>query len=127
MPKSYYLSNIILDSALRSQAFTVPTAAYLALFTVMPTAGGGGTEVSGGAYSRQIVVFSPPVNGVSSNTADVTYSIATVPWGTVVGFGVYDNSSGGNLLYFNTLSSPRNVQINDQLRFPVGQLQASEQ
>ncbi len=126
MPKSYYLSNANLSSALRGQAFTPPAAAYVALFTTMPTAGGGGVEVSGGAYARQIGAFTVPVNGQCTNASDVTFPIATVPWGMVLGFGVYDSSMGGNLLYFNLLSTSRNVVINDQIRFPAGQLIATE-
>lgn len=126
MPKSYYLSNGLLNSALRGQAFNVPASAYLALFTTMPTAGGGGVEVSGGAYTRQIAAFAAPVNGQCLNSADILFGVATAPWGNVIGYGLYDASSGGNLLYFNLLSTPRNVLVNDQLRFPAGQLIGTE-
>jgi len=126
MPKTYYLDNSFLSAALRQVPYTSPLAVYVALHTAAPTVGGGGTEVSGGSYARQTVVFSAPVNGQSTNVADVLFPIATVAWGTIVAFGVYDASSGGNLLYFNNLSTPRNVQINDQVRFPAGQLIASE-
>lgn len=126
MPKTYYLDNSFLNAALRQVAYTSPVAVYVALFTAAPGVGGGGTEVSGGAYARQTVVFSAPVNGQCSNVADVLFPIATAAWGTVTAFGIYDASSGGNLLYFNNLSTPRNVQINDQVRYPAGQLIASE-
>jgi hypothetical protein len=127
MPKSYYLSNSILDSVLRGQAFTPPPAAYVALFTTMPTAGGGGVEVSGGSYARQIGAFTVPVNGQSVSASDIVFPLATAPWGIVLGYGLYDASMGGNLLYFNTLSTSRNVLLNDQIRFPAGQLVGSEQ
>lgn len=126
MPKTYFLDNSFLNAALRQVAYTSPVAVYVALFTAAPTVAGGGTEVSGGAYARQTVVFTAPVNGQCSNVADVLFPIATSAWGTIVAFGVYDAASGGNLLYFNNLSTPRNVQINDQVRFPSGQLIASE-
>jgi hypothetical protein len=127
MPKSYYLSNKVLDAALRSIAYTSPIAAYVALFTVAPTQVGGGTEVTGGGYARQTVAWNAPSSGQMTNSADVLYPVASVAWGTVVAFGVYDASSGGNLLYYNNLSAPRIVGINDQIRFPSGQLVASEQ
>jgi hypothetical protein len=127
MPKSYYLSNSVLNSALRGQSFTVPPAAYVALFTTLPTPGGGGVEVSGGDYSRQIATFTVPVNGQCVNAADVLFPVAAAPWGTVVGYGLYDSSMGGNLLYFNSLSTPRNVVVTDQIRFPASQLVGSEQ
>jgi len=126
MPKTYYLDNAFINAALRQTPFASPLTIYAALFTAAPTASGGGTEVSGGGYSRQTVTFSSPVNGLASNTTDVVFPLAAASWGTVVAFGLYDQSVGGNLLYFNLLSVPRTVAINDQVRFPVGQLIASE-
>ena len=126
MPKTTYLDNNFINAALRQIPFTSPLAVYLALYTTAPTVGGGGVEVSGGSYARQIVVFTAPVLGVSSNNADVLFPVASVAWGTIVAFGVFDASAGGSLLYFNTLSTPRTVLINDQVRFPLGQLIASE-
>lgn len=126
MPKTYYLDNSMINAALRATPYTSPIAVYLALFTVSPTVGGGGTEVTGGSYARQPIIWTAPINGQSSNVADALFPVASAAWGTIVAFGVYDASSGGNLLYFNTLSTPRNVQINDQVRFPSGQLIASE-
>jgi len=126
MPKTYYLDNAFVNAALRNTPFASPPTVYAALFTVAPTAGGGGTEVAGGGYARQAVMFTLPANGVTSNAADVIFPIAMAPWGTLVAFGLYDQSVGGNLLYFNMLSVPRSVAVNDQVRFPVGQLIASE-
>ena len=126
MPKTFYLDNAFINAALRNTPFASSPTIYAALFTVAPTASGGGTEVSGAGYARQTVTFSVPVNGLSSNTADVVFPLAAAPWGTIVAFGIYDQSVGGNLLYFNLLSVPRTVAVNDQVRFPVGQLIASE-
>lgn len=126
MPKSYYLDNSMLNAALRGISFTPPTTVYVALFTVIPTVSGGGTEVTGGNYVRQTVSFVTPANGQTSNTSDVLFPIASASWGTVVAFGLYDAASAGNLLYFNQLSVSRTVAINDQVKFPVGQLIVTE-
>lgn len=126
MPKSTYLDNVFINAALRNTPFTPPTLIYVALFTVAPGVGGGGTEVSGGAYARQTVVFSAPSLGSASNTVDINFPIATLDWGTLVAFALYDASSGGNLLYFGNLSTSRTVLTNDQVRFPAGQLICSE-
>lgn len=126
MPKSYYLSDKFLNAALRNIAYVSPAQTYLALFTVAPTLNSAGTEVSGGGYTRQTVSFSVPADGQSSNTADVTFPIATVAWGTVVAFGVFDAATAGNLLYFANLSVSRLVDINDQVRWPTGQLIVTE-
>lgn len=126
MPKTYYLDNNFVNLALRNTAFTPPATVYVALYTVAPTASGGGTEVSGGNYGRQLVTFSAPVNGQTSNTADIVFPVATGSWGTITSFALLDNSSGGNMLYFGTLSSSRLVQASDQVKFPIGQLAVLE-
>lgn len=126
MPKTHYLDNTFLNAALRGIPFTPASTIYVALYTAAPTVSGGGTEVTGGGYTRQTVSFTTPASGQTSNVSDVVFPIASAAWGTVVAFGLLDAASAGNLLYFNLLSVPRTVGINDQVRFPVGQLIASE-
>jgi hypothetical protein len=127
VPKTYYSSNNTLGLWLVNTPITPPSQVRLALFLVSPTPAGGGTEVSGNGYGRQLVAFSTPNNGQCSNTAIVTFpEDITADWGTIVAYGVYDAASGGNLLYYAPLSTPRYVAVNDQVVFPSGQLVASE-
>lgn len=126
MPKSIYLDNNFLGIALLNQTFTPPAQVWVALFTVSPTPSTSGTEVSGGGYGRQIVTFTPPASGQTQNTADIFFPIATAPWGTIVAFALFDASGGGNMLYFGNLSTSRSIMTNDQLKFPAGQLIATE-
>lgn len=126
MPKSYYLDNIAINHTLRGIPYTPPSVVYVALFTVAPTPSSAGTEVSGGSYTRQTVTFAAPVNGASTNAADVVFPIATAPWGELVAVGLMDSPVAGNLLYFSPLTAPRDILINDQFRLPVGQLLAQE-
>jgi hypothetical protein len=126
MPKSTYLDNTFLGIILRQQVFTPPVTVYVALYTVSPGVGGGGTEVTGGGYARQAVTFTVPVNGLCSNNVDVNFAVASADYGTVVAFALHDQPSGGNLLYFANLSTSRTVLTNDQVRFPTGQLLVSE-
>ena len=63
MPKSTYLDNNMLASALTNTPFTPPVTVYCALYTVIPTISGGGTEVSGFSYARQTVTFAAPSAG----------------------------------------------------------------
>jgi hypothetical protein len=127
MPKSNYLNTIVLNEALRGINWTPPTTVYLALFTVAPLASGGGTEVSGGAYTRQPVTFGIPVSQTVASTTAVTFPVATASWGTVTSFALFDAPTGGNMLYFADLSAPRSIGINDQMQFPSGQLVCVEQ
>lgn len=126
MPKTYYLSNNVLNVALRGIPFTPPAVIYVSLYTVAPGVGGGGTEVAGGSYARQTVTLTAPVSGLCSNTADVLFPVASLSWGTIVSFALMDASSGGNMLYFGNLSTPRLVLASDQVRFPSGQLICQE-
>lgn len=126
MPKTYYLDNNVLNAALRGIAFTPPALIYVALYTVIPGVSGGGTEVAGGSYARPTVTFSAPANGQVVSTADVLFPVATALWGTISAFAFLDAPSGGNMLYFGNLSSPRLVDVEDQVRFPGGQLICQE-
>lgn len=128
MPKTYYADNNTLSMWLRATPIAPPSSVNCALFTVAPAnPGATPTEVVGNGYARQPVTFGVPVNGQSSNTLDVIFPIdISVDWGNIVAFGVYDAPSGGNLLYYANLSTPRYVAVNDQLKFPAGQLVAQE-
>lgn len=126
MPRSYYLDNNIANLVLRNTAFTPPVQTYLALFTAAPTPAGGGTEVSGGSYSRQPVTWTAPVNGQCANSIDVIFAIATASWGTVTHFALFDAASGGNMLYFNNMSAAMLIDINGQPKFYTGQLIITE-
>lgn len=126
MPKTYYLSNNVLNVALRGIPFTPPAVIYVSLYTVAPGVGGGGTEVAGGSYARQIAVFTVPASGQLSNTADILFPVASASWGTIVSFALMDASSGGNMLYFGNLSTPRLVLVSDQIKFPMNQLVVQE-
>lgn len=108
--KSDYLENKILDHVLGGGDYTRPATVYVGLFTTAPSDTGGGTEVSGGSYARVAVTnnatnFPAASSGSKSNGTAITFPAATANWGTVVAFGIFDASSGGNLLYWGWLGS----------------------
>ncbi len=119
---SDYLENALLNSTLRGQAFTAPTAIYAALFTSDPTDAGTGTEVSGGAYTRQAITFGTPSNGTCSNSADVLFPVATAAWGTITHFAIYDAATGGNLLYSGAFTTAKTIATDDQLKLAAGNI-----
>lgn len=121
MPWTAYLANKYLDQAFRNVAYARSTNLHFALFTATPNGAGGGTEVSGGSYSRIAVTATTAANnfnvigGGSSpaapgehlyNANAITWARPTSSWGTVVAYGIYDASSGGNLLMYETLPAP---------------------
>ena len=126
---SDYLENKIIDWLLRGQTFTPPATVYVGLLTVAPSDSGGGTEVTGGSYTRVAVASSlanwagsqsagsttasSGTGGTTSNNAAVTFPAPTANWGTVVAFGVYDASSAGNLLFYASLPTSKTINNGD--------------
>lgn len=73
------------------------------------------TEVTGGGYARQPVVFAKALNGQTTNVEAVEFPIATAAWGTVRYAGVY---VGGELVYRNTLTTPQSVGTGNTFIIP---------
>ena len=119
---SNYLENALINVTLRNTAFTAVATPYVALFTSDPTDAGSGTEVSGGSYARTAVTFGAPSNGVSTNSADVTFPTATGSWGTVGWIGIYDASASGNLLYHTPIDVSKTVTSGDIFKISSGNL-----
>lgn len=106
---------------LTTDAVTRPTAWYLAVYTVAPGEGGGGTECSGTSYARQAVTMS--VTGdTATNTANVEYPVAGSSWGTLVAVGVFDASSGGTLIAYGNLQASKTIDTGDVFRVPAGDI-----
>lgn len=141
--------NKLIDFLFRGQALGItgasaaagsgPTNLYVGLFTVNPTDGTAGTEVSGNAYARVAVASSlanwagtqgagttaasSGTSGTTSNNGVITFPTPTPSgWGTVVGFGIFDASSGGNLLAFGALTTSKTINPGDPVTFPAGSL-----
>jgi len=94
---------------------------YVGLFTTAPTSDAGVTgavEVTGGAYARVATSGAtwatptassgsePAVTaGFTTNAATITFPTSTASWGTVVAFGLFDASTGGNLLAWDYIGN----------------------
>lgn len=128
---SNYLENKIIDHVLRNTAYTSPgTSVYVALFTdatAMDDAGSG-TEVStsGTAYARvQVTAWDAPSAGATANTNAINFTTATASWGNIRYIGIYDNSSGGNLLFWGQLTADKQVDPGDTFSISAGDLDIS--
>lgn len=129
--KSDYLEKKYLDDTYGSGN---PAMLYLALYTIAPTDAGGGTEVSGGGYTRLAVVNNttnfPAAIGNSpaskSNGTVLLFAEASAPWGQVVAWAWKDASSGGNQLHWATLTEFKDIAAGDTARFDPGDLVMTE-
>lgn len=126
---SNYLQNKIVDWLLRAQAYAPPATTYVALYTAAPTAAGGGTEVSGGAYARVAVtsgltewagtqgagttVASTGTSGQTSNNAAITFPTPTAAWGSIVAMALLDAATAGNFLLYAPLTTAKTVNNGD--------------
>jgi hypothetical protein len=118
---------------------SAPSTVYIALFSTTPLPDGtGGTEISAGGYARVAVAqgsasWNAQAGGGTSGTAEfitnnaaITFPTATADWGTIVGVGVYDASTSGNLLYVGALTASRTVLNGDIFNFASTTFQLSE-
>lgn len=95
----------------KTAIFTLPTV-YVALFTAVGSdAGTGFTEPSGGGYARVATAAadwssaSGSAPSSISNANPINFPTASANWGNIIGFGLYDASSGGNLLAWDFFGS----------------------
>ena len=112
---------LVLKHLLTTDAVTRPTAWYVSLHTANPDEDASGAEVSGGGYARQSATFSVSGN-LATTTAAVEYATATASYGTVSHVGVWDASTGGNLIAYAALTSSKAIDTGDVFRIPTGDL-----
>lgn len=115
-----HLEDLIIDHLARDASWTKPAALYVGLFLAMPNDdASGGTEVSGGNYSRVQhgpgdAAWSKTSPGVVTNATAITFPQASgADWGQIVGVGVWDAASGGNLLLAAQLGATKTVGDGD--------------
>ena len=119
---SNFLENALINATLRNTTYTSVATVYVSLWTSDPTDAGSGTEVSGGSYARTAVTFAAPSNGVTTNSADVTFPTATASWGTVGWIGINDAATSGNLLYHSPLDTAKTIDSGDIFKISTGNL-----
>ena len=126
MAISTYLGNLDLDARYGSGA---PTNTFIALSTANPTADASGlAEPEGASYERLSVTNNvtnwPAAAGASKeNGVDFTFAAPSGSWGTITHFAIFDAGSGGNMLDFGELTTPRAIDAaSDPVRFAAGAL-----
>ena len=126
---SNYLENALLNHTLTATGYTQPTTRYLALFTAdtglennTPSAE---VSASGTAYARKTVTFGAASGGTSATNATVTFDTATASWGTITHIAVMDALTGGNVLFYGALTTPKTIDTADIMQVASGNLTVS--
>ena len=130
---SSYFANKIIDHMLRNQAFTPPTAVYVALFTSstgLSTNNPTG-EVSGNGYARRQIILDAASSGASQNNADITFPEATGSWGTITHVAIVDHPSNTtwgtnvNVLAYAAVSPNQAIASGNIFMLPAGNVDLS--
>lgn len=135
---SDYLENKLIDQLFRGQSAPTTSTLYVGLLTAAPSDSGGGTEVSGGSYTRASLTSSlanwagtqsagstdasSGTGGQTSNNTAITFATPSAGWGTVTHFGIFDSASGGNLLFWGALTIAKTINQADTVTFPAASL-----
>lgn len=129
--KTDFLENELNDHVLRGETYTAPTAVYSGLFTVLPSDSTGGTEVTqaSSGYTRLATTF--VTSGATTpgrSVSETAKTFATVAGGatiTVVGYGILDAATSGNLLYWATVTETV-LNVGDAATFGAGAIVVTE-
>lgn len=121
---SNYLENEILDWVNGGAFPTQPSATWVQLFNGSPTeAGGGGTAL----YSRIAVnaggwTTTTGATATITNTTAITITSAAATSAYADNFGIFDNSTSGNLLFLGGLNAPKTISVGDEVKFNASSL-----
>lgn len=121
---SNYLETSIVNHFFRNSAVSAPATVYVKLFTAVSDAEAGtGTEATFTGYSPSAVTFGAPTNGVTSNSASVSWSASSGPE-TLTHFGVFDGTgTGANALtIIKALTASKVVNNGDTATFAASAL-----
>ena len=114
-----YLQNKLIEDLFIGD-YVKPTTYYLGVSTTAPNEDGTGfTEPVGNGYARipltRTTDFTRTANGTVKNVNDENFPISTGDWGNCTHWGIFDASTGGNLLVADLLTHARNIGIDMQL------------
>lgn len=106
----------------------IPSTWYVGLFTIQPSGGSGGTEASYTGYARQPLTngttdFTAISAGLVKNAVAVTFPTNTGTAETVVGYGLFDASTAGNLWQDVAFASSQTINNGGNASFAVGALE----
>ena len=113
MNTTYFLNQVMGNLFKTKETPTLPSEYYIGLSSTAPNISGDNvTEpLSNSGYKRvKLENLSEPADGVITNEQAISFDESTANWGTMSHFVIYDALEAGNLLMYDTLSTPRNVE-----------------
>ena len=113
MNTTYFLNQVMGNLFKTKETPALPSEYYIGLSSTAPDISGGNvTEpLSNSGYKRvKLENLSEPADGVITNEQAISFDESTANWGTMSHFVIYDALEAGNLLMYDTLSTPRNVE-----------------
>lgn len=113
MNTTYFLNQVMGNLFKTKETPVLPSEYYIGLSSTAPNISGGNvTEpLSNSGYKRvKLENLSEPADGVITNEQAISFDESTANWGTMSHFVIYDALEAGNLLMYDTLSTPRNVE-----------------
>ncbi len=124
---SDYLENKILDHILGKVTYTAPDTVYIGLAAEVNDDGSISGEPTEASYARVAVTnnainFPAASNGSKSNGTDIVFGEATGDWGTVNYAFIADADTGGNVLLYGGLTTPKTINSGDIVKFLTGNL-----
>lgn len=124
---SDYLENKILDHILGKVTYTAPDTVYIGLAAEVNDDGSISGEPTEASYARVTVAnnainFPAASNGSKSNGTDIVFGEATGDWGTVNYAFIADADTGGNVLLYGGLTTPKTINSGDIVKFLTGNL-----
>lgn len=133
MPKSgftQFTQSRITKRMFGNVAYTEPTKIYVeASTTTINVDGTGATPPSDPSYVRveldnNTATWEDLTIGVGrQNAVPIEYATATTNWGVITYVAFYDAPTGGNMLYYAELITPKTIGVDDVLRADVGAVQ----
>lgn len=121
---SNYLENEILDWVNGGAFPSQPSATWVQLFNGSPNeTGTGGT----GLYTRVAVAAggwttTTGATATITNTNILVMNASAATTAFADNFGVFDNSTSGNLLFYGALAVAKTVSVGDEIRFNASSL-----
>lgn len=113
MNTTYFLNQVAGNLFKTKTTPALPNAFYIGLSSTAPNIDGTnvGEPNSSAGYARvELTSLGEPDNGVVTNELAINFNESTASWGTITHFVIYDAETGGNLLMYGALSTPRSVE-----------------